>query len=81
MLVQGIQWLCQMAGVHAMHQELTVAGAAQAGLVLSKTEAVLLPVELQRVNRTASTNSAYCSFRPTGGRKNAVVTACRSRAP
>ena len=53
-----------MAGVHYMHQGLTVAGAAQAGCVLKKTDTVLLPVELLRVNRAASTNSGNSNFSP-----------------
>ena len=46
-----------MAGVQHLHQGLTVAGAAQAGRYLEKNRAVLLPVELQSVNRAASTNA------------------------
>ncbi|MEG2045245.1 MAG: hypothetical protein RR100_00205, partial [Comamonas sp.] len=69
-LVQGIQWLYQMAGVQGMHQGLTVAGAAQAGRVLKKTDAVLLPVELLRVNRAASTNSANSNFSRAVRRKS-----------
>ncbi len=54
-LFKALSGLCDRSGAQGLVR-LTVAGAAQVGRCRASDAAFLLPVELQRVNHTASTN-------------------------
>jgi hypothetical protein len=54
-LFKAFSGLCDRSGAQGLVR-LTVAGAAQVGCCRASDATLLLPVELRRVNHTASTN-------------------------